>query len=565
MNLDVIYTRLLVVVRSAAALCAIAAFFWTAEPRLLVAQSSSCRVTTVYGDIQGALRGSGCAYLGVPYAAPPIGALRWRPPQPRAPWAPAVLPATAAAPSCALFNLAGAPAGQEDCLTLNVWTPSTAAAGSALPVVVFLHPGSFLAASSNLAAIDGQRFAQERGAIVVAPNYRVGPFGFLAHSALTLEDGNYRASGNYGLADQREALRWVRQNIAAFGGDREHVTLAGTSAGSISTSLHLVSPPSRGLFQRALMQSGFATTRLPSAAEAEAQGEVFAAVLGCTDRSSVLTCLRSKTRDQVLGALPLTTLTGGFQQFAQEPGRVIWGPIVDGLEVPDQPRELYRRGLFSRVPIVIGTNRDEGWTFVDRSFPGNVDALQYEREVRTEFGIDADAILRLYPATAFATPKEALARLTTDAEFTCEARRIARAMHADGAPVYTYSFEYAVDAVNPGRAFHGLESNLVFGNNFGAPSNHILTSPDLAVYETISTFWRRFADTGDPNARGVPEQWPPYQVLDAQGAVDPSRSSRHIVFAARPGVASYLRDSQCNFWESFFFRSLLSSIPAAAR
>jgi para-nitrobenzyl esterase len=265
----------------------------------------------------------------------------------------------------------------------------------------------------------------------------------------------------------------------------------------------------------------------------------------------------------VLTALPLTTLQGGFQQFTQEPGRVIWGPIVDGLEVPDQPRELYRRGLFSRVPVLIGTNRDEGWTFVDRSFPGNIDALQYDREVRTEFGIDADAVLRLYPATAFPTPKEALARLTTDAEFTCEARRIARVMRHDGAPVYMYSFEYPVDAVNPGRAFHGLESNLIFGNNFGAPSNHILTTPDLALYETISTFWRRFADTGDPNTRGVPEQWPLYQPVG--GVTDVSQASRHFVFATRLGIASDLRDAQCNFWESFFFRSLLTSVPAAAR
>jgi para-nitrobenzyl esterase len=227
----------------------------------------------------------------------------------------------------------------------------------------------------------------------------------------------------------------------------------------------------------------------------------------------VLACLRSKTRDQVLTALPLTTLTGGFQQFAQEPGRVIWAPIVDGLEVPDQPHELYRRGLFSRIPIMIGTNRDEGWTFVDRSFPSGFDALQYERIVQGEFGMDATAILRTYPATAFLTPKDALARVTTDAEFTCEARRIARVMHHDGAPVYVYSFEYTVDPVNPGRAFHGLESNLIFGNNFGPPSNHILTTPDLVIHETMSTFWRRFADTGDPNPRGLPVQWPPYRPL----------------------------------------------------
>jgi para-nitrobenzyl esterase len=235
----------------------------------VAAQGSPCLVTTANGAVQGVLRGGACAYLGVPYAAPPVGNLRWRPPQPRAPWAPVTLTATVAAPACSQFNLAGAAAGQEDCLTLNLWTPATRATSPGLPVLIFLHAGSFLAASSNLASMDGQRFAQERGAVVVAPNYRVGPFGFLAHSALTLEDTNYRSSGNYGLADQRAALRWVRQNIAVFGGDPETVTLAGTSAGSMSTSLHLVSPSSRGLLQRAIMQSGFATTQLYSAAEAE--------------------------------------------------------------------------------------------------------------------------------------------------------------------------------------------------------------------------------------------------------------------------------------------------------
>ena len=561
-------TAIRLIVRTTALVIGVLAAMWLvqspAEQRP-TAQSGTCVVTTAYGTVAGAARGGACAYLGVPYAAPPVGDLRWRPPRPRAPWAPAALPATTAPPACPQFNMAGAAAGQEDCLTVNIWTPMSASATARLPVLVFLHPGSFLAASSNLAAIDGQRFAQQRNAIVVVPNYRVGPFGFLAHSALTMEDPGYRASGNYGIADQRAALGWVRETITSFGGDPEKVTLAGTSAGGISTTVHLVSPASRGLFQRAIVQSGFGTSRLYSAAEGESQGEAFAAALGCTDRPAVLTCLRSKTPVQVLMALPLTTLTGGFQQFAQEPGRVIWAPIVDGVEVPDQPRELFQRGLFTRIPIVLGTNRDEGWTFVDRSYPAGLTSLQYETAVRSEFGMDAETILRSYPATAFATPKEALARLTTDVEFTCEARRIARAVHHDGAPVYVYSFEYSVDPVNPGRAYHGLESNLIFGNNFGPPTNHVLAAPDLVIYETISTFWRRFADTGDPNPAGRPVQWPSYRPGPYEAPVEPSRSDRHFVFADRLGIANYLRDASCNLLEPFNFRSVLGAVPAATR
>jgi para-nitrobenzyl esterase len=541
-----------------AILCAAVAHFSTDG---VYTQGAGCRVTTAAGEVQGALAAGTCRFIGVPYAAPPVGELRWRPPRPRAPWAPAIYDATNALRQCPQINMnTGAVQGMEDCLWLNVWAPASASAASRLPVLVWLHTGGFQSANAKLDASNGARFAAEREAIVVAPNYRLGPLGFLAHGALTSEDPTYPTSGNYGLADQRAALHWVRDNIAAFGGDPNRVTLAGYSAGAISTSLHLVSPLSRGLVHRAIMQSGQATARWRESAEAEALGNALAAALGCTDRTSAAACLRSRTINQVLTALPV-----GQGQFLEEAGRVQWGPVVDGVEVPDQPRELYRRGRFSRIPVIVGTVGDEGWTFVDRSFPAGLDALQYESALRTEFGMDADAILRIYPATAFANPKEALARVTADAEFVCEARRLARMVHYDGAPLYLYSFEYFVSAVPPGRAFHGLDSNFVFGNDFGAPSNHVLTPDDVSLFRTISTFWARFAETGDPNPRGQPVQWPPYRPGPFDLPADPTRSDRHFVFGDRLGVANYLRDPQCNFWESFYFRSALGAVPAAAR
>ncbi|MGQ0737316.1 MAG: carboxylesterase/lipase family protein, partial [Acidobacteriota bacterium] len=530
----------------------------------VAAQSPSCLVNTASGPVQGALRGGTCTYLGIPYAAPPVGNLRWRPPQPRAPWAPSTLTASLVR-QCPQLNLnTGALAGDEDCLLLNVWAPA-ASLSARTPVIVWLHTGGFQAANANFAASDGARFAAERDAIVVAPNYRLGPLGFLAHSALSAEDPTYPTSGNYGLADQRAALRWVRDHIAAFGGDPDNVTLAGTSAGAESTSLHLISPASRRLFHRAIMQSGNASARLITASEAGVQGEAFAAALGCTNRGTVLSCMRAAARDQVLRALAI-----GQSQFL-ESDRVEWRPSVDGVEIPDQPRALYRRGQFSRVPIIIGVNGDEGWTFVDRSFPAGLDAVQYDRAVRGEFGMDADAILRLYPAVAFPTPKDALARLTGDADYVCEARRIARVMHHDGAPVYLYSFEYPLEGVAGGRAIHGLESNFLFGNtlaanpNLGIPSARALTAADLVVYDVMSTYWRRFAATGDPNPRGQPVQWPPYRPGPYDSPVDPSQSDRYFTFGDRLGVNTYLRDQQCNFWESFFFRSVLGVVPAAAR
>jgi para-nitrobenzyl esterase len=532
----------------------------------LEAQGVSCFVSTAAGDVLGVHRGGTCAYLGVPFAAPPTGNLRWRPPQPRAPWAPNVITATAAPAACPSLNPATAmPGGNEDCLTLNIWVPARTTANR-WPVLVWLHTGGFTNASSNFPSSDGQRFADEREAVVVAPNYRLGPFGFLAHTALAQEDPAYPSSGNYGLADQRAALRWVREHIAAFGGDPQTVTIAGTSAGGTSTGLHLVSPASRGLFQRAVLQSTYPTYRWPTLDEAYGQGEQFAAALGCTDRTRVLQCLRSATPVQVLQALAV-----GQLQITEAPGRVLWNPVVDGVELPDQPRELYRHGSFSRVPIIIGVTGDEGWTFVDRSFPTGLSVEQYESVIRTEFVADANRVLSLYPANGFPTAKDALARVAADVEFVCEARRIARVMHHDGAPVYVYSFEYPLEGVTAGRAFHGLESNFLFGNNFaagavpGITAARALTASDLVIYDAMSNYWRRFMETGDPNPPGQQVQWPPYRPGPFEPPVDPARSDSHFVFADRLGVANHLRDQQCNFWESFYFLSALGTVPAAAR
>ena len=524
------------------------------QPLNLEAQSSddACVVSTPSGVVRGVLRGTGCTYLGIPYATPPVGDLRWKPPQPKTPWAPAVLSAAVAPPNCSLINppTTGQPTGSEDCLMLNIWAPPRPAQA---PVIVWFHPGNFQAASANLAAANGERFAQERNAIVVAPNYRLGPFGFLAHSALTLEDPAYRSSGNYGLLDQRAALAWVRDHIAAFGGDPRNVTIVGASAGSQSVNFHLLSPASAGLFHKAIMQSGFVTARWTNAKEAESQGEQFARALQCTDARTVLACLRSKTRDQVLRALPLD------QAQILETEAVQWSPIVDGLEIPDQPRDLYRRGRFVRVPLIVGVNRDEGWTFVDRSFPGSFDTAQYESTVRGEFGADAPAVLSLYPASAFPSPKDALSQLTGDAEFACEARRVARFMSQARVDVYFYSFEHIVDAVTPGRVIHGMETNLVFGNNFAAPANHVLTAADLALFRTMSGYWGRFADTGNPTAPGVP-RWPLFRV-DRY----PILSDRFVILDDTVTDANRFREHHCNFWDRFYFRSVIGTVPASAR
>ena len=337
--------------------------------------------------------------------------------------------------------------------------------------MVWLHGGDFRATSANFPSTDGLRFAQEQNTVVVALNYRLGPFGFLAHNALTLEDPGYASSGNYGLADQRAALRWVRDNIAAFGGDPANVTLFGQSAGAVSTSLHLVSPASRGLFQRAILQSGQASARWTTTAEAEAAGDAFAARIGCTDRTRVVACMRSATADQVprgaSGRAATIPRAAGCRSLGasrrRRRGSGSAARVVPAWPVQPDAHHRWRRGrrrlglcgskLSERSGCVAirasGSNWSSAWT-------------------QTRFCVST-------PPTSFPTPKDALARLTGDAEVVCEARRVARVLHHDGAPVYIYSFEYIVDAVTPGRAFHGLDLNFVFGNNFAAPSNHALT------------------------------------------------------------------------------------------
>jgi para-nitrobenzyl esterase len=521
------------------------------------AQLPSCVVTTTYGEVQGLTSGGACAFLGIPYAAAPVGELRWKRPQAAAAWAPAVLNAVVPPPSCAQLNIAtGAPQGTEDCLKLNIWTPNPLSANA--PVIVWFHGGSFVNASANSAPQNGAALAASTGAIVVAPNYRLGPFGFLGHTALATEDS---AAGNYGLLDQRAVLTWVHDQIAAFGGDPDNVSIAGQSAGGHSVALHLVSPGSAGLFHRAIMQSGFASVRWRTAADARVQGDEFAAVLGCTsvDPATVVACLRSTSTSAVLLARPPAL----FEQVL-ETGRSQWTPIVDGVEVPDQPRALFEQGAFARVPIILGTTRDEGWTWVNRSFPTSLTEEQYVDTLQTEFGSDAAAILAEYAVGAFPSPKDALVDLIGDVEYVCEARRVARQFEATKTPVYLYSFEYEVDPVIPGRVAHGIDVNFVFGTNFGPPlfPAYTLGPADLALARAIGAYWTQFASTGSPNAEdGTSVEWPAFKHPTGSGR----GADLYLILDGAIREGKRPRESRCDFWEPFFFRSVTGSVPASLR
>ena len=438
---------------------------------------------------------------------------------------------------------------------MNVWTPNPLP--SAAPVIVWLHPGSFSSASANFAPQNGEALAAATGAIVVATNYRLGAFGFLGHQALSTEG---KVAGNYGFLDQRAALVWVRDHIAAFGGDPGNVTLGGQSAGAHSVGLHLVSPGSQGLFHRAIMQSGFPSIRWRSQVDAQPQGEQFAATLGCTqtDPTLLLACLRSKTRDQVLLARPPNI----FEQVL-ETGRTQWTPIVDGVDVPGQPRELFEAGAFSRVPVLLGANRDEGWTFVNRSFPSSVTPDQYTAVLDVEFGPDAPAVLAAYPVSDVVSPKDALAAAVGDAEYVCEARRMARMIERTKTPVYLYLFGYEVDPVVPDKVAHGLEVNILFGNNYGPPlfPAYTLGAADLELSHAMAAYWTRFAGNGNPNTDdSTVVHWPAFSRPQGKGrGVD-----KYLALDLPIQTGLRLNERLCDFWEPYFLRTTTGAVPAQA-
>ena len=541
---------------------ALSAILISAGHRQTYGRGVACLAPTLNGLVQGTASGTSCVFLGIPFAASTANQNRWKPPQPVAPWT-NILSTTSPPSNCASLNAAGSPQGSEDCLKLNLWVRNPRP--TAAPVIVWIHTGSFVAASANFGGTNGLRLAAETGVIVVEANYRLAAFGFLSHRALEQEDP-HRSAGNYGLLDQRAALQWVRDNIAGFGGDPDNGTLAGTSAGGQSVGLHMVSPGSRGLFHRAIVESAYPTTASRTRDDGVAQGEALAASLGCTNPAQVASCLRSKTQAQILLALPQAS-----PQVVEPIGQAVWEPVVDGIVIPDQPRTLFEQGEFAHVPTIIGTDRDEAWgSFITRSFPSGVSLAQYETWVNSEFGALAPRVLAAYPASDFASPQEAMSRLVTDGQFVCESRRLGDLI-ADGGlrgrgphpehdtgkrikmPVYMYSYDYVLNDLSVGHVIHGLESNIIFGNAYTMPASHALTAADVALHNIMAGYWTTFANTGDPNGDGFPT-WLEYR----------KNHDNYFVFDSAVSAGVDQRGEACDFWSPFFLRSMLGGVTAAS-
>lgn len=485
-------------------------------------------VTSTRGALVGRTRGAVSAFLGVPYAAPPVGALRWRAPTAAAPWTTA-RDASRRSPACPHTPARDPISGQsyttaEDCLALDVYTPR-AERGANKPVMVFIHGGGFVNGTGALDLYEGRALAQRGDVVVVTINYRLGQLGFLGHPALRAEQGE-RAEGpaNYGLLDQQMALRWVRDEISAFGGDPNNVTIFGESAGSLSVCLHLVAPGSRGLFHRAIGQSASCTffvnrerttpdTRFESA---EALGGRFARALGCDGRATpeeTLACMRAKPVSEVLAAEPRAAELNIRDARYQ--------PTIDGIVLPDRPWTLFRNGMFARVPTMTGTNRNEGTAFSltrtisnDSEYRSAIRQLLPLRAAVLDAAVE-DIVARLWPASAYPTAKDAYDDFVGDLAFVCPARAQARltasATDAPRAFVYHFTRENTAGRNLALGVFHGAELPYVFGN-FLRP--FLRTAMDATVSDRTMDLWARFARSGDPNGAGLSPAWPAYTSTD---------------------------------------------------
>ncbi len=444
-------------------------------------QDASTESATVVRTDSGLVSGSSGAirtFMGLPYAAPPVSDLRWRPPQPVKPWTGIrTMTAFGTDPPQAATSRTRAAAMSEDCLTLNIWTPATKP-GERLPVMVWLYGGSYVSGSGSDPRCDGESFAK-KGVVLVTINYRIGVLGFMAHPELTAESPQ-ASSGNYGLLDTLAVLNWVQRNIAAFGGDPNRVTLFGVSAGAASISLLLTSPLARGLFQQTIQQSPGAFRPLSSLAEAEAAGwELGREIAG----------LRKMTVEEILEKTPLFVP----KQRGLTTPRVL-RPIRDGWIIPHDEREAYAKGDILALPAIVGTNADEGAkltaTWQVRT-PEQLDAL-----IAESFGAQAARARALY---ANADIRRSVAEMFADTQFNSGARGVMRGLRARGAPVYRYLF--LRQRPGGGAPNHGDEVPYVFASLAVAAQldPQPFDNDDLALAEVMQDAWVRFATTGNPN------------------------------------------------------------------
>ena len=470
-------------------------------------------------------------FLGIPYAMPPLGALRWKPPQPASAWN-AERQASEYGRRCIQSGtyydiLFRDPGEGEDCLTLNVWAPADAG-NRKLPVMVWFYGGGFNMGGTSEARQDGENLAR-KGVIVVSMNYRLGIFGFFTHRELTAES-QHHASGNYGLLDQVAAMEWVRRNISAFGGDPQQVTIFGESAGSSAVSSHMASPLSKGLFERAIGESGSAFKRkdlaYPSLAFAEKQDEDFAqSAFGTTSLER-------------LRAIPVDTLLKA--SLSKAPAVPRFQPVIDGYFFPKDVAAIYASHEQSDVPLLAGWNRDEGTNQVVNS-PEKLTIAGLQGTAQADFGEQADEFLKVYSEPNDGEASRVAEDYASD-KFIAYATWVWLEAQAQTghAPIYRYYFEMDPpgDPLHPKNigTFHSDDIEYVFGN-LNSRKGAAWRKEDFELSKQMQTYWTNFAKTGDPNSTGL-AKWPAYEAktnwlvmhLGDHPAAEPDRHRSRFAF-----------------------------------
>jgi para-nitrobenzyl esterase len=519
-------------------------------------------VETKEGPVQGFIANGVTAFLGIPYAEPPVGNLRWQPPKDRAPWT-NVRKATEFAPICALITtlgvFSGAPNNNEDCLYLNVFTPDLDPSAR-LPVIVWIHGGGNV--DGETPGYDGSKLALQGKTVVVTMEYRLNLMGFLAHPA---RDNEGHLFGNYGILDQQAVLRWVERNIARFGGNKDNVTVGGQSAGAVDTGLHMVSPLAAGLFHRGICQSFCMGFTLPTRAAAEATGVAFAMAAGCGSGTGpdVAECLRN------LPAARVEELAG----TASTQGKFITSRgLVDGQIIPDQPLTLFANGRFNHMPLMNGNTADETnfglaiteyFSDANNALRTSPTAEQYRNYVDTTYvppaypDGTAAKVLAVYPLSAFKSPQLAWDRVGTDSGI-CNQRRLDKILAAQ-IPVYAYEFAdrtapfYFPDMPSmEALAYHTADIQYLFplwhGGPLGTP--HPLNRQQTILSDQLVSAWANFARTGNPNGTGN-SPWPRHPAsTEAPAWLIQDLPSEDLPGLSTLTDAQYSALRHCDFWDS---------------